>query len=83
MQPTFFINYGGGPYFSWSRVGCATPWRELEAYLRGFMATLHQRPRAILIVSGEAGTVNFRGNALGKPISGFRFGRTIFKEYYP
>ena len=53
MQPTFFINHGGGPCFFLEPGPMRDTWRELEAYLRGFMATLDQRPRAILIVSGH------------------------------
>jgi hypothetical protein len=50
MQPTFFINHGGGPCFFLEPGPMRATWHELEAYLRGF------------------------GHALGKPISGFRFG---------
>lgn len=62
MQPTFFINHGGGPCFFLEPGPMRDTWRGLEAHLRGFMATLDERPRAILIVSGhwleEAPTVN-------------------------
>ncbi|QXQ07758.1 dioxygenase [Sphingosinicellaceae bacterium] len=62
MQPTFFINHGGGPCFFLDPGPMRDTWRELEDYLRGFMATLDERPRAILIVSGhweaDAPTVN-------------------------
>jgi aromatic ring-opening dioxygenase catalytic subunit (LigB family) len=82
MQPTFFINHGGGPCFFLEPGPMRDTWRELETYLRGFMATLTEQPQAVLAVAGhwEEGvpTVNagahFRGHALGKPISGFCFG---------
>ena len=53
MQPTFFINHGGGPCFFLEPEPMRDTWRELEDYLRGFMAMLNERPRAILIVSGH------------------------------
>lgn len=53
MQPTFFINHGGGPCFFLEPGPMHDTWRELEAYLRGFMATLTKKPRAILAISGH------------------------------
>lgn len=53
MQPTFFINHGGGPCFFLEPGPMRDTWHELEHYLHGFMATLDERPRAILIVSGH------------------------------
>lgn len=53
MQPTFFINHGGGPCFFLEPGAMRSAWVELEEYLRGFMATLIERPRAILVVSGH------------------------------
>lgn len=53
MQLTFFTNHGGGPCFFLEPGPMREAWRELESYLRGFMATLVERPRAILIVSGH------------------------------
>ncbi len=62
MQPTFFINHGGGPCFFLDPGPMRETWAALEAYLRGFMARLAEPPRAILIVSGHweerAPTVN-------------------------
>ena len=62
MQPTFFINHGGGPCFFLESGPMRDTWRELESHLRGFMAALDERPRAILVVSGHweesAPTVN-------------------------
>ena len=53
MQPTYFINHGGGPCFFLEPGAMRDTWSELEAYLRGFADTLDERPRAILIVSGH------------------------------
>ena len=53
MQPTFFINHGGGPCFFLESGPMREAWSELEAYLRGFMASLAERPRAILLISGH------------------------------
>lgn len=48
MQPTFFINHGGGPCFFLEPGPMRDEWSELEAYLRGFLENLDERPRAIL-----------------------------------
>ena len=53
MQPTYFINHGGGPCFFLHPGPMRDTWSELEAYLRGFAGTLDERPRAILVVSGH------------------------------
>ena len=53
MQPTFFINHGGGPCFFLEPGPMRAAWHDLEAYLRGFADTLAERPRAILAVSGH------------------------------
>ena len=53
MQPTTFINHGGGPCFFLDPGPMRDTWGELEAYLRGFTTTLDERPRALLVVSGH------------------------------
>ena len=53
MQPTYFINHGGGPCFFLEPGPMRDTWRELESYLTGFADALDERPRAILIVSGH------------------------------
>lgn len=53
MQPTFFINHGGGPCFFLEPGPMRDTWHELETYLRGFLATLTEPPRAILAISGH------------------------------
>ncbi len=53
MQPTFFINHGGGPCFFLEPGPMRAAWHDLEAYLCGFVDTLAEPPRAILAVSGH------------------------------
>ena len=53
MQPTYFINHGGGPCFFLDPGPMRDTWAELETYLRGFAEALDEAPRAILIVSGH------------------------------
>ena len=53
MQPTYFINHGGGPCFFLEPGPMRSAWRELEESLRGFTDTLTERPRAILAISGH------------------------------
>jgi aromatic ring-opening dioxygenase catalytic subunit (LigB family) len=53
MQPTFFINHGGGPCFFLEPGPMRAAWKELEDYLAGFAANLAERPRAILAISGH------------------------------
>jgi aromatic ring-opening dioxygenase catalytic subunit (LigB family) len=52
--PTFFIPHGAGPCFfmEWTR-GPADTWDRTAQWLSGLMASLPQRPRAILVVSGH------------------------------
>ena len=50
-QPALFIPHGGGPcFFMPDPQGI---WRGMEAYLKGLAATLPEKPRAILVVSGH------------------------------
>ena len=52
MQPTYFINHGGGPCFFLDGP-MRESWSELESYLRKFASTLSEPIGAILIVSGH------------------------------
>ncbi|PYE21160.1 DODA-type extradiol aromatic ring-opening family dioxygenase [Paraburkholderia silvatlantica] len=62
MQPTYFINHGGGPCFFLEPGPMRAAWNELETYLGDFASTLSERPSSILVVSGhweeECPTVN-------------------------
>lgn len=53
MQPTYFINHGGGSCFFLEPGPMRDAWSELKTYLRGFAGTLDEPPHAILIVSGH------------------------------
>jgi aromatic ring-opening dioxygenase catalytic subunit (LigB family) len=52
--PTYFIPHGAGPCFfmEWTR-GPADTWEKTAAWLSGLIASLPQRPRAIVVVSGH------------------------------
>lgn len=55
-MPTFFIPHGGGPCFfmDWTAMGGpADTWDATEAWLRGLLATLPERPRGIVVISGH------------------------------
>ncbi|MEG3122880.1 DODA-type extradiol aromatic ring-opening family dioxygenase [Sphingomonas sp. GB1N7] len=53
--PTLFIPHGGGPcFFMDGSGGPPDPmWRKMQAYLAGLIASLPERPKAILMVSGH------------------------------
>ena len=53
--PTLFVPHGGGPCFFMDPVGGPPDamWRPMQAYLAALIATLPERPRAILLVSGH------------------------------
>ena len=53
MQPTYFINHGGGPCFFLDPGPMRDTWSGLEAYLQGFAERLEARPSALLVVSGH------------------------------
>ena len=52
--PTYFIPHGAGPCFfmEWTR-GPADTWDRTAAWLKGLVAELPERPKAILVVSGH------------------------------
>lgn len=53
-QPGIFIPHGGGPCFFMNPGGPSDPmWQPMEAYLRDLVASLPERPKAILLVSGH------------------------------
>lgn len=53
--PTLFIPHGGGPCFFMDPAGGPPDpmWRPMQAYLAGVIASLPERPRAILMISGH------------------------------
>ena len=52
--PTYFIPHGAGPCFfmDWTR-GPADTWDRTAGWLKGLLAGLPERPKAILVVSGH------------------------------
>jgi aromatic ring-opening dioxygenase catalytic subunit (LigB family) len=53
MQPTFFINHGGGPGFYLEPGPMRSTWAELETHLRQFAASLALPPKALLLISAH------------------------------
>ncbi|HEY9218654.1 MAG TPA: class III extradiol ring-cleavage dioxygenase, partial [Phenylobacterium sp.] len=53
-QPTLFIPHGAGPCFfmDWTR-GPADAWDKTAAWLKSLVASLPERPKAILVASGH------------------------------
>ncbi len=52
--PTLFVPHGGGPCFFMNPGAAPDPmWRPMQAYLAGLVASLPERPRAILMISGH------------------------------
>jgi len=74
MQPTYFINHGGGPCFFLDPGPMRDAWSELEAYLRGFADTLEEQPRALLVVSGHWEETRPTVNASAAPSLLFDYG---------
>jgi aromatic ring-opening dioxygenase catalytic subunit (LigB family) len=55
-QPTLFIPHGGGPCFfmDWSLMGePANTWDKTAEWLKNLAATLPERPKAIVVISGH------------------------------
>ncbi|MBL8556135.1 MAG: dioxygenase [Phenylobacterium sp.] len=66
--PTVFLPHGAGPCFfmEWQR-GPADAWDRTAAYLRDLVATLPERPTAILVVSGHWEAPEFTVGAGERP----------------
>ncbi|HJT39139.1 MAG TPA: class III extradiol ring-cleavage dioxygenase [Sphingobium sp.] len=67
-QPSLFIPHGGGPCFFMDPADPDRPhsdpmWHSMQAYLADLIATLPERPRAVLIVSGHWETPAFTVHA--------------------
>ncbi len=65
QQPTFFIPHGGGPCFFMDDP--RSVWSGMEAFLRGLSASLPERPRAVLVVSGHWETDGFAFTGAERP----------------
>ena len=78
-QPSLYIPHGGGPCFF---MDPANPdhlhsdpmWHPMQDYLAGLIATLPERPRAVLLVSGHWETPAFTVHSGEKP--------SLFYDYY-
>ena len=81
MQPTYFINHGGGPCFFLEPGPMRDTWSELEAYLREFADTLGEPPRAILVVSGHWEEARPTVNAGAAPPPLFDYGGFPARTY--
>lgn len=53
MQPTVFINHGGGPCFFLKAGPMRATWKPLEDYLASFASSLGEKPLALLVISGH------------------------------
>jgi aromatic ring-opening dioxygenase catalytic subunit (LigB family) len=70
--PTLFIPHGGGPCFFMDPADPDHPhsdpmWRPMQEYLAGLIASLPERPCAILLVSGHWETHDFAVHVGGRP----------------
>jgi len=81
MQPTFFINHGGGPCFFLDPGPMRDAWSELEEYLHGFTGTLDEQPRAVLVVSGHWEEARPTVNAGAAPPLLFDYGGFLEHTY--
>jgi 4,5-DOPA dioxygenase extradiol len=67
--PTLFVPHGGGPCFFMDEGGGPPDpmWRPMQAHLAGLIASLPERPRAILMVSGHWETPQLAVHAGERP----------------
>jgi len=73
-QPTFYLPHGGGPCFFMESRGAPGMWDPMAAFLRGIVATLPERPTAVVIVSGHWEERTFAVNTARQP--------TLLYDYY-
>lgn len=66
--PCYYIPHGGGPCFfmDWT-LGPADTWERMAAFLRGLLAELPARPRAVLMISAHWEADPVRVNATATP----------------
>ena len=67
-QPAIFLPHGGGPCFfmDWTW-GPADTWDRTKSFLEGLSATLPERPKAIVVVSGHWEEAAFTASAAPLP----------------
>jgi len=69
-MPTYFIPHGGGPCFfmDWRLMGGpADTWDKTAGWLRGLIASLPERPKGIVVISGHWEEPVFTVSAAAKP----------------
>src|SRR3982750_1364140 len=67
-QPTFYLPHGGGPcFFMENTRGAAGMWDPMADFLRGIVATLPEKPRGVVIVSGHWEERDFAVNTAPNP----------------
>ena len=73
--PTFFIPHGGGPCFfmEWT-MGPPDTWDSLRGWLEGLIASLDERPSAILVASAHWETDPVRVTAMESPALVYDYG---------
>lgn len=66
--PTFYLPHGGGPcFFMENTRGAPGMWDPMAAFLRGLIATLPEKPRAVVVVSGHWEESVFTVNSAAQP----------------
>ena len=66
--PTFYLPHGGGPcFFMENTRGPAGMWDPMAAFLRGLIATLAVKPKAVVVVSGHWEEAAFAVNTAAQP----------------
>ena len=67
-QPALFLPHGGGPCFfmDWTW-GPADTWHKLQRFLEGIAATLPEKPRALVVISGHWEEAAFTASAAASP----------------
>ena len=66
--PTFYLPHGGGPcFFMENTRGPRDMWDPMAAFLRGLIATLDARPKAVVVVSGHWEEATFAVNTSPHP----------------
>lgn len=69
-MPTLFLPHGGGPCFfmDWTAMGGpADAWDRTAAFLRGLIASLPERPKAIIVISGHWEEDAFTASTAAQP----------------
>ena len=88
-MPTYFIPHGGGPCFfmDWRLAGGPVDtWKKTELWLRGLLATLPERPKGIVVISGHWAEEAFAASVAEHPemiFDYFGFPADTYQLSYP